>query len=323
MTNKANDFFAEPDFVKDEQFLEDEKKKQGYEDGRSWWRPKPKSEFSGLEKFNRIRIFPAVKGSEHGWYIAGAKHWMNFSDAEKGEPVTCMKHTYGTKCLACEKMNELKAAGAEKEQVEAWRPRRVGLLQLIDRANQNEGPQLYECPRMTVLNVIINLGRYLFDTAEGFGSDLMLTFDKALGPRAYTVGAMPNGNIALGTSDELEAWIPKLVDMDKEKFYPSLTEAEQYILFFEGKEMRDALRDEIRDRTRVEPVVEEKPAVVSKPAPAPKVEPKPAVVEEKKEVSPIKEEAPKEEAPKAAPKATIDMDKIKQKLADLKAKKGA
>jgi len=265
-----------------------------------------------------------MKGSEHSWYIAGAKHWMNFSDSEKGEPVTCMKHTYGEKCLACDKLAELKAAGAEKEQVEVWRPKRVGILQIIDRANQNEGPQLYECPRMTVLNVIVNLGRYLFDTSEGLGSDLMLTFDKDLGPRAYTVVAMPNGNIELGTADELAAWIPKLAELDKEKFYPRLSEEEQYVLFFEGKEMRDVVREDVNARIRPAETVVEEVAEVAKPvvASTPKVAPKPApVVEEKKaEAAPV---TPKVEEKKVAPKTTIDMDAIKKKLADLKAKKGA
>lgn len=337
MTKQANDFFEEPDFVKDEKFLEDEKKKRGSEDGRSWYRPKDKATFSRVEKFNRIRIFPGVKGSD--WFLAGGKHWMNFSDSEKGEPVTCMRHSYEAeykagkvRCLACDKLEELKAAGAEKDTLEIWRPRRVGMLQVIDRLNLDEGPQLYECPRMTVLNVIVSLGIWLFDKpSKGeVGTDIMLYFDKTAGPRAYTVSVLPNGNMALGTDVELENWLPKLEPLDKEIFYPRISEEEQYVLFFEGKDARDAVREDIRARIYPEGAEEKEtaaptaqPTATAVPKEKPKVEPKKAAVPKvEPKTEGVKVEPKAEVTKETKPKAAFNLDDIKAKVAALKEKKG-
>jgi hypothetical protein len=91
---------------------------------------------------NWIRILPPT--------FEGARHYgmdvhVHFSVGPGRDTVVCNNKTFGKKCAVCDAMARLAAAGDEKE-AEELKPKKRVAVWLLDRDDEDKGPQLYAMP---------------------------------------------------------------------------------------------------------------------------------------------------------------------------------
>ena len=333
----GNDLFRRPDRDHDKTYLEGEERPGQRSE---YFKPAPRSE----KKENRIRLLPARADFKAGitYYIAAGVHFVAVDDEDrKAEKFTCMRVTYGEKCIMCEQLDELKKdKDSAEEEKRVFRPRQVGLLNIIDRENLDVGVQLWECPRASVLNKIIGIvaggGRQsnLFDDYDEAGKllpgrDLLVTFDKKAKPQNMYFLTTDDPTV-LGTAEQVAEWSKDIVELDREIFYPRITVEEQAALAGGSKEERDEVREAIRARVtpQQDETSEEEPEPEKEEAPEPESakeevkEPEPEKEEPKEEPKAKKTEPKKEEPKKEEPKKAADsqVDSIKDRIAKLAAK---
>ena len=88
---------------------------------------------------NHIRIMEGVGDMGIFWVNLG-QHWLS-----RNEPHTCLSYTFGERCPICDLVSELFSDGTEESKNIAKRisTQRRWAMNIIDRANEAAGPQIY------------------------------------------------------------------------------------------------------------------------------------------------------------------------------------
>jgi len=246
--------FAAPDSSLDQKLLDQEAQRQkgGIDWSERFWRPKPGKEG------NLIRILPARAGSGATYHMTAGLHFVKHAEDGKVERFVCNRETYGTTCVACEAAHRLTMEG-QKEAATAYKVRRLGVFNVLDRSDPSTGVRLYEAPRQSVwypiLTLINSRGRMsnLIDvfgkdgTITQQGRDIQIIFNKdALPQNMYQIIA--TDSTLLGTAEEIEKWFSQIVDLIPTALYPPVDENIAEVKAFGTKEQRDELREMLRKK---------------------------------------------------------------------------
>jgi len=253
-------FFEGPDSEFDRAALDEESKRKSSIDWKTkYWRPK-----EGVECI--IRILPAKKGSGAKYHLRAGKHFIKHFSDEKTEAFVCNKETYGETCCACDHYEKLISDG-KTEEARRYKPRRVGVFNVIDRSNEAAGVKLYEGPVRAVWGVIVGLvaskGRMsnLFDEYAAGGElvrpgrDIVIQYDPRKLP-SFMYKVFPLDQSPLGTPEQIQAWLADMVELKAEVLFPPTDENVAFIKTFGSKEEREQLREVMKENRDAETAAE-------------------------------------------------------------------
>lgn len=251
----------------DQKDLADESSRGQIDWSRKFFKCKPGDE-------NKVRILPVKKGAKGGWHFKAGKHFIRHSPTDI-ESYVCNQETYGKRCPACEKFDELMADN-KREEAGAYRVKRIGVFNVIDRNNLEHGVKLYEAPIKAVWQPIVELSQRkdediprLFDKYEGDkitepGCDLLIDFKPEEQPQnMYTIYTLKSA--PLGAVEEIKAWLEQMQDLvpDLIDVYKPVDYDIAYVKTFGTAAEREELKAALRRRAEKAEESDEKPQPIT------------------------------------------------------------
>ena len=175
---------------------------------------------------NYIRIFPPTWDNAHHF---GLDVWVHYGLGPDRKSCLCMKRMLNKPCPCCEAVNEFDRAGQEAEKKALIARRRV-LVWLIDKKEEEKGPQLWAMPH--------TLDSDIAKHAEDPDSGEIYAVDDP--ERGYNISFITEGEnqqrkyVGVNLSRKATSVDPKLIDFAVDNPLPSLL---QYLSYEEALEL--------------------------------------------------------------------------------------
>lgn len=163
--------------------------------------------FSPESGTNKVRLLPA---NDEYWGIEVYIHWLDVDGNNR--PYLCPKKMKGEDCPICDEAKKARADGDEKYEKQL-RPSEKLLTWVIDRNNEEDGPKLWDIPKMVEID--INGGAVDEDTNEPLplddpadGYDIRFTKEgKGLNTRYHSVNIARRESPLHDDEDTAIAWL--------------------------------------------------------------------------------------------------------------------
>lgn len=165
---------------------------------------------------NIVRFFPPAVGEETPFLIV-SRHFLHLPGVDQPVVFACPRVHAGKACPACQKMNQLRASGNEKDHnlSRAFAPQFAAFANVINRKNPDDGPKVLSVSKTTYDTIMAfrdeEMGGDFTDLEEGF--DVIIDRTGTGKEDTKYKAFLARKNSAIGTDKQIAAWSEALHDL--------------------------------------------------------------------------------------------------------------